>query len=156
MNSAWAIVIGAAIALVGSIGAPWVKEAVERRSRRTESRREQLQVAIEEFVDHIGTIIGDRAAGVATSRSLALSTATRIALLLDEKDAVVDQMLPAVVIAATQGLHESAALGAFQASIHPWYRGDLSAQAALDMFVENLEKAGAQALRSQTNVTIVR
>jgi hypothetical protein len=156
MNSAWAIVIGAAIALVGSIGAPWVKEAVERKSRRAESRREQLRLAIEEFIEQVSSVVGDRAAGHLPSRTPALSTATRIALLLDEKDAPVEQMLPVVVIAAKDGVHEAAALGAFQAAVHPWFRGDISSKTALDAFVKQLENAGAVVDRSPTKVSIVR
>ena len=58
MDSAWAVIVGAAIALVGSVATPWIREAVEGNRRRAEVvredarvRKQELGVAIHNFME---------------------------------------------------------------------------------------------------------
>ena len=49
MDSAWAVIVGAAIALVGSVATPWIRGAVEGNRRRAEIVREDARVRKQEL-----------------------------------------------------------------------------------------------------------
>lgn len=50
MDSGWAVVLGAVIALTGSAIVPWIREALSDRRRRAADARERLVVAIVDLV----------------------------------------------------------------------------------------------------------
>ena len=133
MQEGWAVVIGAAIALVGSIGAPWLTGRVDAGRRRREARRDALRLAIGDFIEltvraYAG---GQDAEQRRMSHNLASVAATRVALLLEGDEAVIEQIgdeaLDAAVLRPPGDPEGMMRLGAYQSAVHRWFRGELPA-----------------------------
>ncbi|MGX5681105.1 hypothetical protein [Schumannella luteola] len=94
MQEGWAVVVGAAIALLGSVLAPWVTSRVDGDRSRRQARRDALRAAIG---DHIELIVRANAAGQSpderrASFNLASVAGSRLALLLEDREVAVEDI----------------------------------------------------------------
>ena len=145
MNSAWAVIVGAAIALVGSVATPWIREAVEGNRRRAEIvredarvRKQELGVAIHNFMEAlVEQFAGHEREGVdqvALSKR-SLMTSLDLGLLLESPD-----MPIATVVASAAGTvatgNDAAlkAVNSLTSVLSAWRRGQISAWEALDSY----------------------
>ncbi len=165
MNSAWAIVVGAIIALTGSVATPWIREALETRRRQAEIDREDVRVRkqetgvairnlMEAFMDQYaahGVPGYDAAALVKRSLMMTLD----LGLLLDGLDlAIAPIVSSAGEVIATGSPSALKAINSLTSVLTAWRRGQVSGWEALDayrcdtdleVFVENEERHRASA-----------
>jgi hypothetical protein len=141
MSDGWAIVIGAAIALVGSIGAPWAKEAADRKGRVREAQRLALREVIEDLVDAIAEGMlarTDLERGAAVRKATVLST--RFSLLLDGKDGGLESIVVHTIVGITTSKAANLT-SAMQIALHRWFRGDDTADEAVRRWVDLTSKS---------------
>lgn len=145
MNSGWAVIAGAAIALIGSVATPWIREALEAKRRRTEiiredarTRKRELGVAIHDFMEALVEQFASHnvtgADQVALSKR-SLMTSLDLGLLLESPD-----MPIATVVASAAGTvatgNDAAlkAVNSLTSVLSAWRRGQISAWEALDSY----------------------
>jgi hypothetical protein len=152
MDSGWAIVIGAAIALLGSVFAPWLKDTIDRRNRQLESNRSAVAASLQLIATATpaaalarlemlrNDLDGERQATTHAAARLqitklyeAQNSVFELGLLLTTKDAPIETMARMVVNAAQRD-DFAVELHCFIRFAASWYRGDLSAEAALTLF----------------------
>lgn len=173
MDSSWAVVIGAGIALVGSVLAPWIKDALDRSHRTRESNRAAvsaslLRIAASAPECAVARIRLLRASDpsdrfglslLLTEKTLQADRAVfELGLLLTKKDGPMETMARLVVNAA-EGDHPTIELVRFTQASARWYRGELGAKEALNDFqsktrkdrqrISDLESAEDAALQGQ-------
>lgn len=132
MDSGVAAVLGAVIALVGAIAAPWVRDAITRRS---DQRRERTEAIRSNVVSHLEALIHAHEAGVdaneRANRILAAHiTGVHLAALLTNDEAVIEH-IGEEAMALTPDLGKSkdvrilslALVTAYQMTVLGWIRG---------------------------------
>jgi hypothetical protein len=131
MDPGVAAVLGALIALVGAVTAPWVREVITRRS---EERRERTEAIRAHVVSHLEALINVHAQGLSaaerSNRILAAHvTGVRLAALLTAEEAIVEH-IGEEAMALTPDLEKGdvrllslALVTAYQMTILGWIRG---------------------------------
>jgi hypothetical protein len=144
MDSGWAVVIGAVIALVASIVTPWIKDGLERKHREHSESRAAVASALR-LVANAGasysTVMrgdGKHDEGVRRAAISALSVSVmELGLLLASKDAPIERMAREMIRAIQA--NSAGSLGVFTIAAAEWYRGELSADAALASYREKVK-----------------
>ncbi|MFE2772270.1 hypothetical protein [Microbacterium resistens] len=144
MDPGVAAVLGAVIALIGAIGAPWIREVVTRRSV---DRRER-EVAIRTLVvAHLEAVIRAHEVGLPpgkrSNRILAAHvTGVRLAALLNADEAVIEY-IGEEAIALTPNLNSGeegvrlaslALVTAYQMTVLAWIRGAIKTRAVRETY----------------------
>ncbi|NVN00775.1 hypothetical protein [Arthrobacter sp. SDTb3-6] len=160
MNSAWAIVVGAIIALVGSVVTPWIREALETKRRQAEIDREDVHVRkqetgvairnlMEAFMEQY-TARGIPGYDAATLAKRSLMTTLDLGLLLVLSDlAIAPIVSSAGEVISTGSPSAPKVIDSLTSVLTAWRRGQISDWEALDayrrdtgleVFVENEER----------------
>jgi hypothetical protein len=145
MDSAWAVIVGAAIALLGSVVTPWIREAVEGKRRRAEIVREdervrkhELGVAIHNFMEALVDEFAGREINsldqVALSKR-SLMTTLDLGLLLESPDMPIATVAASAAGMVAMGNDVSlTAVNSLTSVLSAWRRGQISAWEALDAY----------------------
>jgi hypothetical protein len=144
MDSGWAVVLGAAIALVGSAIVPWIREAVTERARSTAASRHELADAIHGVIEQGAALFAydDPAIRLANSE-LAVARFTML-ITVEKKDIATLVQVAINEIQMPHGSHRAAAYVALSAILPDWFRGELSAPEALARYNRDLAEDQAR------------
>jgi hypothetical protein len=151
MDSGWALVIGAGIALFGSAIVPWVKETIQAERREEAERRAALASAIAAVADHLSAV-GKRVVrskGWANERIDAIAALLKLGLLLKPDEVAIERMSDAALTAVSQGKGRS--VGLYLQLVGQWYRGEIKPDEAFGLYELGMEQADAK--RADTPVT---
>lgn len=134
MDQGWAVVVGAVIALVGAIGAPWLRDAVTRRRSMERERQELLRDAIAEHLDAVILAHG-RSASASERTDLILRAhvaGVKLALLLNSKEVIIEQigeeaiaLAPAIDTGEDVRIKGLVLVTAYQMTVLGWVRGEI-------------------------------
>lgn len=85
------VLLGAVIALIGSLGAPWIKDAIERRSRAREQLRADTRGEVLNLISALtqlqqARLFGPRDANFVRAHSDAAVAGTRLAIVTPARD----------------------------------------------------------------------
>lgn len=147
MNSAWAVVLGAAIALVGSSVIPWVRDAIDRRgAERTaaETVVRDATIALLAANSKLGFANGfeERAALVeATSDRATAAASLLLAAPSADRDALallLETSVPLTRGQTTRRRSPRLQMYALQVTLTAWVKGELPADQLLSHFDERL------------------
>lgn len=143
MDSGWAIVVGACIALVGSIGAPWLREWASHRADEKRARQDDLRGYIVELIERLTDVLIAIRNGKPTgfAKAAAATTGTKIALLLTRHETAIERMI-ATTINQLSKEDPGKYISALQSQLHRWYRGEVTADDALLSFRTTLTEDG--------------
>jgi hypothetical protein len=139
MDSGWAIVIGAGIALFGSAIVPWVKETIQTERREEAERRVAQGSAIAALADEIAALT-DRVVNeklAVRQKSRAFIAAHKVGLLLRPADAPIERMAETAIDAI--GGSKMSSLGPYLRLMSAWHRGEITAAAAQREYQEQLD-----------------
>jgi hypothetical protein len=146
MTDGWAVLLGAVIALVGSVVAPWIREALAAKRRRAEierkdsrARKRELGVTIRELLDSLLElhVKGGSNKGEAFAARLkrVMMAALDFGLLLEQSD----QAIVSIVSDANVAIMNSedtavSALTSLTSVLPAWRRGTITAWEALTRY----------------------
>lgn len=152
MDSGWAVILGAVIALIGSSVVPWIRDASEGRraqARATTARRHDAVVSLLEANSALGFAFAvadnDRTLTAVQARSRA---AVQLLLELPPRERailsnVIDNTAP-LPLAATDGVLPAIKIRVLQAVLLEWAREEISAN--------DLPKKYAKEIQSEREV----
>lgn len=145
LDSGWALVIGAVIALIGSVAAPWIRDVVERHHQTRLDYREQTRDTLIDYQAALVSLIRAVMGGadmLDAMQSMHLSAA-RLELALRKEDRYIAQMAIEVAGhwggAAPDPSTGSRMQALFIEMSSAWYRGELPAKAAQMLFEERTQ-----------------
>lgn len=133
MDSGWAVIIGAAVAFVGSIfgsvfGPRWAANH-DRAQRREESRRDAIREALLDITDGFNSMQNYRLSGGTTPSGFArtMQGIGKLGLNIHTSEAAIEQIALAnlKLIQIGDHAHMSAAIGSWAQISHRWYRGEI-------------------------------
>ena len=143
MDPGVAAVLGAVIALIGAIGAPWVRDVT---TRRFEERRQRTAAIRSGVVTHLESLLHAHEQGLTsderTNRIIAAHvTGVQLAALLSAEEAVVEH-IGEEAMALTPDLHRSpearlhslALVTAYQMTVLGWVRGAIPTAQVRDVY----------------------
>lgn len=142
--------IGAFASLLAGVVGPWVRDVVTRKSLERADFRARMSAEIIVTVEAFGAMVRARQNSTPdneTKRTTALVSITRVAVLLGSDEAAIEILL----VRALMAIHRadvkdiSPPMSDLQVLLHSWYRGDLSADAALQAFDERVARRAAAA-----------
>lgn len=167
MDSGWAVIVGASIALVGSVLAPWIRDATERRHLSEQATRQsiaeslrRISIAMPELArasEELRWIEGegehDASSPVFISiirRLGAASTemeqaAFELGLLLDNSDREIEILTRKTAHAIREPAY-GPAMGAYSVGVSRWYRREISASSALKQYDSTMMQLGRDPL----------
>ncbi len=140
MDSGWALVIGAGIALIGSAVVPWIRESLQSRRREEGERRAELAIAITAVANHLSAV-GKRVVRKkpwTNQRIDAVASVLKLGLLLKPQEVAIERMTDAALLAVTKGKNRS--VGLYLQLMGKWYRGEIKPGAALEMYQLGIER----------------
>ena len=132
MDQGLAVVIGAVIALVSSIGAPWLRDSIQARRLAERVRRDELRVAINAF---LAAAIAVHRKGKRRERESAILEASvagaRVSLLLRDDEMILEQIAEeAIALTPMLGrgdedlrIKSLVLVTAYQMTVIDWFRG---------------------------------
>jgi hypothetical protein len=132
MDQGLAVVIGAVIALVGAIGAPWIRESVQARRLAERARRDDLRVAINAF---LAAAIAVHQRDKRRDREAAILEASvagaRVSLLLKDGEMILEHIAEeAIALTPMLGkgdpdlrIKSLVLVTAYQMTVIDWFRG---------------------------------
>ena len=142
MDSGWAVVLGAAIALVGSAIVPWARDAVTDRRTRELDRQKALANASEEVVRlaawRFEPIANLNWQHETSKRGLAL---TRLGLLLNRGEVEIQELVERAFtsLAGEDGQFRAGVYLRMASRLREWHRGEISARDAWDTFAAEVD-----------------
>jgi len=163
MDSGWAAVIGAGIALLGSVFAPWLKDSLERRHLQHEGNRSAISKSLLRITAAAPAVALARleaahsdgaaqAEGVKAMVNFALKQSEsseavfELGLLLSARDTPLETMARSVLTAAASKDDFSVEVICFTQAAARWYRTELSAKEALSTFEADVKRYRARNL----------
>ncbi|QYF74140.1 hypothetical protein [Cryobacterium sp. PAMC25264] len=163
MDSSWAVVIGAGIALLGSVFAPWLKDSLERRHLQREGNRSAVSRSLLRITAAAPDVALARLqaansnttpkteavksiVNLALKQSEASQAVFELGLLLSARDAPLETMARSVINAAAGKDDFSVEVICFTQTAARWYRMELSAKDALSSFKSDVIRYRAQNL----------
>ncbi len=144
MDSGWAVVLGAVIALIGSSVVPWVRESLAERSQATRARDERRRTAMVEVIETtsagVAALMMDDDPAFVSAYSARSAAMTRLMLECDEADR---RHLWDVNTRAAGKSRRNApeAARAFHLVMMDWYAGIVPAEELLARFDKELRNA---------------
>lgn len=140
MDSGWAVVLGATIALVGSAIVPWIREATGRRTSQNSARRNSLQKLIPRILELITQHIENVHMKMWAQNLAAKETRAMVQLsLLLRPD---EWKVAAILMQASMHADKDDAarfLGAATAAMSAWFSGAQTLNAAARGFEDSTE-----------------
>lgn len=179
MDSGWAVVIGAAIALIASVATPWLKDSLDRKHRDAVLRKAALAGALQRISKAAPRLAqavlvnrslrdimpsASASASATAAEMVSLEPATEIAraqaelgdaifelaLLLPSSDAAIELMARSL----SEAMHErhfGIELGAFSSASARWFRGEISAPQALSEYERTVQRWRERTLTSRAS-----
>ncbi|WP_137750131.1 hypothetical protein [Microbacterium sp. SGAir0570] len=144
MDSGWAVVLGAVIALIGSSVVPWIRESLAERSRAKRAQEERRRTAMIDVIETTSAgaaaLIMDDDPAFLAAYSARTAAVTRLMLECDEADR---RHLWKVNTRAAGKSRRNApeAARAFHLVMVDWYAGTVPADKLLERFDEELREA---------------
>ncbi len=148
MDTGWAVVLGASIGLFGSAVVPWLRDALTQRGQVRLKRRQELADAIRHFID----VGAGRFEQEPTSIPQIEASTASLALLLTKDETPIARLVAhtADLIEADR-LSDRASEAFYMATVvlPKWYRGEMKADEAEDMFRRGMKGLEAGEGRGQ-------
>lgn len=151
LDSGWALIIGAAIALIGSVAAPWLKDAAERKHIRARELREEQRQALIAFQGSVVALLRVRIlrpTGIDLGEALGdlHRDVARMQLCLPEKDAPIGSIVDDLTMRVSEPDLDDGrwnALGLFRSVTSRWYRREIGAGAAVEHYNRRMAEIDA-------------
>jgi hypothetical protein len=152
------VLLGAVIALIGSLGAPWIKDAIERRSRAREQLRADTRGEVLNLIAALtqlqqARLLGPRDATFVRAHSEAAVAGTRLAIVTPARDHhELGRVVAFTIESISNSEHRQAVIAAMQACVtvlEMWARGAIQGKRIGDEYErylkENLEASATGA-----------
>ena len=136
MDSGWAVVIGAAIALIGSSVVPWVRENVRERTQAARTRRAEIADAL----TRVGGALGETARAVILKTPESMSTVASAWATLLELELLLDKSEGDIATIGREALQlvfsgdSRGAPAAYARAVAAWHRDGVTPAEALELF----------------------
>lgn len=148
LDSGWALIFGAVIALAGSVFAPWIRDASQRRHVQEEQLRDEQRKALLAYQDSALVLLRMRSVPDADyDRGAVLSDLhrddARLQLCLPKKDAAIGDIVSDLTVRVSAKDAQDDrwyALGGYRAVTSHWFRHQITADEALREYTQGLRE----------------